>query len=108
MYEDLSQPRNHCASISPSSLWQIDTATTIGMTVDTSQCNFKETPLYFVSVTGSMNQICLIGYGAIYQPTKSSFQIYSKSICNGSNVTTMLSDASTYTWNVNWMGFYKY
>lgn len=108
MSEDSSINRNHCASISSNSLWQIDSPITITMKIDTTSCSFNRTPLYFVSIAGNANHYCLAGYGAIYQPTKESFQIYTKSTCGGWNSTTLLSYALSYEWNVNWMGFYKH
>jgi hypothetical protein len=98
---------NHCAGISPYSQWQINDTTTITMKVDTSQCNFNDTPLYFVSIVGAGNHFCLIGYGAIYLPTKVSFQIYTQSTCGGWNSATLMSLAASDLWNVTWMGFYK-
>jgi hypothetical protein len=77
------------------------------MILNTSQCNFIETPLYFISVGGTSNHYCLTGYDAIYQPTNESFQIYTTSVCVGYNATTMISYAASYNWNVNWVGFYK-
>ncbi len=99
--------RNHCAGISPRSLWQIGTATAITMQLNTSQCDFNDTPLYFVSIAGFSSHFCLTGYGAIYQPTIESFRIYAQSTCGGWNATTLLSYAASYGWDVNWMGFYQ-
>jgi len=77
------------------------------MKFNTSECNFQDTPLYFVSIAGVSSHYCLTGYGAIYLPTTVSFQIYVQSTCGGWTATAMLSYAASYGWNVNWVGFYK-
>jgi hypothetical protein len=77
------------------------------MKLNTSECNFNNIPLYFVSIAGNSDHYCLIGYGAIYLPTTESFQIYAESTCGGWDATTLMSLATTHGWNVNWMGFYK-
>jgi hypothetical protein len=77
------------------------------MNIDTSICSFTDTPLYFVSIAGTANHYCLTGYGAIYVPTQVSFQIYAESTCDNWSAATMLSYATSYEWDVNWMGFYK-
>jgi len=101
-----STQTNHCAGVSPSSLWTANTATSLTMKVDTSECNFLETPLYFTSIGGLANHFCLTGYDGIYVPTKESFQIYVEATCGGWNGTDFLAAAQTDAWDVNWMGFY--
>jgi hypothetical protein len=77
------------------------------MEINTTQCNFQDTPLYFVSMAGLGNHFCLAGYGAIYLPTTESFQIYTQFICGTISSTVLLNMSQTNAYNVNWMGFYK-
>ena len=72
------------------------------MNIDTSNCTFNSTPLYFTSIAGDGHWV-LIGYGAIYSPTRSSFTIYARSTLDANNSIT-LSASVTYKWNVNWFG----
>jgi len=73
------------------------------MNIDTSNCTFNSTPLYFTSIAGDTLHWGLIGYGAIYSPTRSSFRIYARSTLDANNAIT-LSLSVTYKWNVNWFG----
>jgi len=86
-------------------MWQINSTTIITMTINTTQCNFTTTPLYFVSHHGVSSHWTMSGHAAIYFPTKQSFQIYSKSVA-GITATTLQSYAGTYSWNIDWTGFY--
>lgn len=98
---------NHCAGVSPNSRWKINTSVTLTMVIDTSECNFIDTPFYLVSMGGTANHFCVTGYDGVFFPTKSSFQIYVQSTCGNLSATTLLSYATTYDWNVNWVGFNK-
>jgi hypothetical protein len=75
------------------------------MTIDTSNCNFNSTPLYFTSITGDSVHWRLTGYGAIYVPSQNSFTIYASSY-NYPNSTQLLSFSQIYQWNVSWFGLY--
>ncbi len=77
------------------------------MILNTSQCNFPDTPLYFASMAGLSNHFCLTGYDAIYLPTPESFQIYTQYICSTISSTFLLNMSQKYAYNVNWMGFHK-
>lgn len=104
----LSTYTNHCGGISPASLWQIDSNTTVTIIINTTECNFPKTPLYFVSILGNGSQYCLFGYNAIYLPTSESFQIYTRYACSSavsSNLLLSLTQSRGY--DVNWAGFYK-
>jgi len=73
------------------------------MNIDTSNCTFNSTPLYFTSIAGNGQHWALVGYGAIYSATRSSFTIFARSTFDANNSIT-LSDSFTYKWNVNWFG----
>jgi hypothetical protein len=76
------------------------------MQIDTSECNFNFTPLYFVSIAGVCSHDCLTGYNAIYFPTTGSFQIYAQYSCGVWNATDLLNSSQICGWDVNWMGFF--
>lgn len=101
--------RNYCMGTSPGSMWQVNATYTMTMIVDTTICNFTDTPLYFLSVGNavSYDHWCLTGENAIYFPTKQSFQIYGQSTCSLVPAATLASEAVTLEWDVNWIGFYK-
>lgn len=105
---EVSGFRNHCAGISSYLLWEINSTTTITMKVNTSNCTFAETPLYFVSLNGAGNHFCLTGYGAIYLSTKQSFQIYAQYECSLVNSIFLWNLTQRQAYNINWLGFYKY
>ena len=73
------------------------------MNIDTSNCTFNSTPLYFTSIAGNGLHWTLVGYGAIYSATQSSFRIYARSTIDANNAIT-LSASVTFQWNVNWFG----
>ena len=80
------------------------------MQVNTSECNFPSTPLYFIYMAGLGNHFCLTGYNAIYLPTTESFQIYTQLQCSGASVYSsalLLNMTRTRQFNVSWIGFYK-
>lgn len=97
---------NHCGGISSYLLWEINTTTTITMKLNTSECGFSQTPIYFVSVNGAGNHYCLKGYNAIYLPTYNSFQIYAEYECSPMTSTTLKNFTLMRQYNVNWIGFY--
>jgi hypothetical protein len=75
------------------------------MTINTTSCNFNQTPLYFTSMAGISSHYILAGFGAIYAPATDSFTIYCRSQLGWSS-STMMTDAQSYLWNVNWFGMY--
>ncbi|CAF3090921.1 unnamed protein product [Rotaria socialis] len=95
-----------CTGISSYTLWQILTNDTISMTVDTSSCNFYQTPTYFTSLFGTSSHWTMIGYNAIYSPANSSFTVHLRYIGSLSS-STLLTYASNYLWNVHWFGTYS-
>jgi hypothetical protein len=91
---------NHCAGLSSYTLWTIYSVDTITMLINTSKCAFPETPLYFTSVSGVSSQWYLIGYGAIYQPTNESFQIYARSFGGTYSSTVLMTWSQSFAWNI--------
>jgi len=73
------------------------------MDVDTSNCNFTSTPSYFTSISGTSAHWDLAGYGAIYNPTSTTFRIYAKSL-SSADVGTLLDRSIDCKWNVHWLG----
>lgn len=94
-----------CVGVSSFTLWQAFSNNGMYMNIDTSNCSFNQTPLYFTSVTGIAWQYGLTGYGAIYTPTSTSFTIYVQNVF-GWNSSYLTSMAVTETWNVNWFALY--
>ena len=90
-------------------MWQINSTFTITMQVNTSECNFPSTPLYFVDIIGQGSHFCLTGYNAIYLPTTESFQIYAQYRCPVVTMDSILLLNLTLfrIYNVSWVGFYK-
>lgn len=100
---DSTQRPYYCSRISSYTLWTTYSDTGITMNIDTSNCTFNSTPLYFTSIAGISSHWDLIGYGAIYSATPSSFMIYARSF-SGLNSTVLLTLATARQWNVNWFG----
>lgn len=105
---DASLHTNHCAGISSSTLWQLNGTRTITMKIATTECNFHTTPLYFVSMAGINDHVCLHGYHGIDLSTRESFQIYVQFTCFPMNSTVLLSLSQSNAFDVNWVGFYRY
>jgi hypothetical protein len=74
------------------------------MQINTSQCAFPATPLYFTSISGISSHWIIFGVGAIVQPTNQSFQIYARSILAGFSATLLYNYSQTYAWDVDWIG----
>ena len=92
-----------CSGVSPYTLWTLFIDEGITMNIDTSNCTFNSTPPYFTSIAGDRLHRGLVGYGAIYNATRSSFTIYARSTLDANNSIT-LSSSVTQKWNVNWFG----
>ena len=75
----------------------------ITMDINTSNCTFNSTPMYFTSLGGTGLQYFVGGYTAIYTPNKESFKIYTMPD-NAYNNTVLLNYSQTYQWDVNWFG----
>ena len=95
-----------CAGISPYTLWQpYSTYNGMYMTINTTNCYFNQTPLYFTSTAGISSHSGLSGIGSIYGPSSTSFTVYVLSLV-GWNTSTLMNLATNNTWNVNWYGLY--
>jgi len=95
----------YCSGVSPYTLWTAYSSYAITMYINTSNCSFNSTPLYYTSVDGISDHYDLIGYTAIYDATKNSFKIYSRSFMTyNSDAAAMLSDSQTKQWRINWLG----
>ncbi|CAF4731562.1 unnamed protein product, partial [Rotaria sp. Silwood2] len=93
----------YCGNISSFTLWQLFPNDGIYMNIDTTNCSFTSTPVYFTSMAGDTVHWELVSYNAIYVPTKNSFTIYVRAL-NGWNSTDMFTNSQLYRWNVNWFG----
>ena len=96
---------NYCSGISPNTLWVPYDFETMTMRVNTSQCHFQKTALYFVGLNGLGNHFCLTGYNAISSPTQDSFQVYARPTCLPQNVTYLISFAQWAAYDLFWTGF---
>ena len=92
-----------CSGISSNTLWKNYTGIGIFMDIDTRNCNFTSTPSYFTSISGTSSHWDLTGYGAIYNPTSTTFRIYAKSL-SSADVGTLLDRSIDCKWNVHWLG----
>lgn len=91
-----------CGGISPVTRWRrTERDDTIRMDIDTSICRFRNTPLYFASITGGVGHYLLTGVNAIYEPTNVSFTINVRSI-DGADANTLMARSAQ--WKVQWMG----
>lgn len=95
---------SHCAGISPTSLWITSSNISITMNVNSTACNLSSTPAYFTTISGSGFHFYLQSYHAIYTPTNHGFRIYARGGVSPMTSSTLLGYASSYTWNVNWLG----
>ncbi|CAF4833149.1 unnamed protein product [Rotaria sp. Silwood1] len=94
-----------CGGISPLTRWARTSRTdTIRMNIDTSSCQFENTPMYFTSISGTAGHYLLVGVNAIYEPSKNGFIINVHSTRNES-ADTLMAWSAQYKWNVNWFGF---
>lgn len=96
---------NDCSGISPSSLWVIYDLTAMTMRINTSQCHFPRTPLYFTGLNGFGSHFCVSGYNAISSPTPDSFQVHARSMCLTNNATYLVSFAQSSGYDLFWTGF---
>ena len=92
-----------CSGKSSHTLWQLYNIDGITMAIDTSNCTFTSTPLYFTSMAGISSHWILTSYTAIYSPTPNSFRVFARAM-NGWNSTEMLDYAQLYSWDINWVG----
>ena len=95
----------YCSGVSSYTLWTQYSSTAITMNIDTSNCSFNSTPLYFTSVDGIGDHYDLIGYTAIYTAKNDSFKVYARSFMTyNSSSAAMLTASQIKQWCVNWFG----
>ncbi|UJR17354.1 hypothetical protein I4U23_004249 [Adineta vaga] len=92
----------YCSGVSPYSLWITGPYGDIMMNINTSQCNFNSTPVYFTSLGGDMAHYGAGGYTAIYSPTKNSFSVFIAPIISYT-FAIVQNYTHFYRWNVNWV-----
>lgn len=96
--------RYTCGGVSPLTRWsRTGRLDTIRMVIDTSQCEFTQTPLYFTSITGVAGHYLLVGVNAIYESTNTSFSINVRSM-DGQTADTLMAWSAEYQWNLQWYG----
>lgn len=83
----------------PGAGWQVYSASTIYLNVNTSGCGFLTTPRYFTSIGGIGSHFELVGFSAIYSPTPTGFTVYIK---KNDNSTLSPVDATNAGWFINW------
>ena len=92
-----------CGGISPVTRWsRTERDDTIQMNIDTSNCRFQNTPLYFSSIVGGVGHYLLTGINAIYEPSTYGYSINVRSIDGASADTLMARSAQ---WRVQWIGY---
>ena len=94
----------YCSGVSPYTLWNTYYTNGLTMKINTSQCNFSSTPLYFTSLGGISLHYVVGGYTAIYSPTKNSFEIFATSWSAAFPYTVLFDNSNVEKWNVNWFG----
>lgn len=92
-----------CSGVSPFTSWKLFFTIGLTMGINTSNCSFNSTPLYFTSLSGLGYHWNVGGYGAIYNPTQTSFTIYTQPLTPYNN-TIMFNFSQMYRWDVNWFG----
>ena len=81
----------------------------IFVTVDTSHCGFKKTPLYICSLVGDSQHWSTTGGNSVYRPTKDGFNVHVRhaALCgvNGECVKGKLTVelACKEKWAINWI-----
>ncbi|ADO70570.1 S8 family peptidase [Stigmatella aurantiaca] len=76
--------------------WQQYGTDGIYLDVNTTQCGFTSTPLYFTSLDGLSNHWVTTGATSIYSPTPTGFRVY----IHSPGITPTL--ASQLGWHLNW------
>jgi len=95
----------HCAGVSPYTLWIAYIGGGIYMQINTTNCKFNITPLYYTSIIGNTIHTDFTGYDAIYGASKTSFTIYVRSYSGWTNAQ-MVNSSQIDKWNLSWVGIY--
>jgi hypothetical protein len=77
--------------------WQQYDANAIYLDVNTAECGFNETPLYFTSLGGLSNHYVSSGATAIYSPSPTGFRVY----VNHEGITPARAN-NEFGWHLNW------
>ena len=75
------------------------------MSIDTRNCTFNSTPLYFTTILGYDLHNNIVSNNAIYGPTRLGFTIYIRPYSYW-NSSLMYDYSQIYEWNVSWVGIY--
>jgi len=95
-----------CGGVSSYTQWiYYISAPAIYMQVNTINCSFNSTPLYYTSIIGNSLRSDLTGYDAIYSASNTLFTIYIRSY-SGLTSAQMLNYSQTDKWNLSWVGIY--
>lgn len=94
-----------CSGMASYTMWQPYPNIGIYMTINTTNCNFNQTPAYFTSMGGIGSHNFLSGYTAIYAASNTAFTVYAMSVLSW-NTSTLLNLASSNAWDLYWFGLY--
>ncbi len=87
-------------STAPGSGWVNYSSNGIYIDINTSGCNFTNTPRYITSMGGTSSHWMTTGATSIYMPTATGFRVYVRGD-NGYVVRT--TQATNYGYHINWM-----
>ena len=102
-----SQLENHlcCGSTnSDGTGWENHYAFAVTIPIDTSECSFSSTPMYFTSLVGAGSHYDTTGATSIYSPTPTDFRVYVKDP-QGDEITPAFADEMD--WHIEWCGVEK-
>ncbi|CAF1440542.1 unnamed protein product, partial [Didymodactylos carnosus] len=99
-----------CTGVSTSDWKEFKEEVGIYIDVDTTPCNFQDTPMYFTSIAGKLYHWKVSGVTAIYDPKPTGFRIYLAPVPNifGGTSAGLLNYALKHKWQINWMGVGAY
>ena len=95
-----------CAGIASYTQWQVFSNDSLFMTINTTNCYFTRTPIYFTSLAGTSSHWSMTSYMAIHAPTNTSFTIQLRGLGTVS-ASLVMNYSTSYFWNVNWAGVYS-
>lgn len=101
----MNRTTKYCAGVTPWTQWQIYGNLGITMRVDTRNCSFSSTPIYYTSIGGIDLHNGMIGSHALYAVSSTGFDIYPQKSVPWTSAQ-MLNYSQIYQWNFNWVGLY--
>ena len=101
----MNRTTKYCAGVAPWTQWQIYVPYGITMRVDTSNCSFNNTPMYYTSIGGIDLHDGVTGSRALYAVSSTGFDIYPQKSVPWTSAQ-MLNYSQLYQWDVNWVGLY--